>query len=225
VHTAEEVDNVLAGKDDLGWLETPARDAHGRFDYGPNVIHAEGIADSGKWSDPTVPNFPPVSAADAATLCQGDLSAYPGVDSWSTEVAHEGDRIWFASSKPEDTSSIIGFGVPEGNLHDGQQEVALSAARYNEGAQVAPNSNLEYREYLDCYEFTQDTSIATGVATENSQYGNGGMPQMYVQDVKELLEQGRRLPPEERTGPALVYVGSVRLTDTSASWQVRGRGQ
>lgn len=232
VHTEAEVETVMRGGVDPETLVSPPRDDQGRFADKPGQIHAEGLADVPKghpWNDPNTPlgrdaltvDAPlNVSPADAATAAQGDLTHYPGVDQWTNNVAHEGGRVWFASHElPPDRGGPrgdqrlegkLGFGVPEGELHDGWQEVALNAARYNEGVLVEPYLG-NYRGYLDCYEFTQDTPVATGAASENTRYGNGGTPQMYVPDVKQLIADRK-----------LKYVGSAQLEGTTAaSWRVR----
>jgi hypothetical protein len=228
VHIEAEVETVMRGGVDPEALVSPPRDDQGRFADKPGQVHAEGLADVPKghpWEDPntllgrealTVDAPLNVSPADAATAAQGDLTHYPGVDQWTNNVAHEGDRVWFASHElppgkggpPGDKrlDGKSGFGVPEGELHDGGQEVALNAARYNEGALVEPHLG-NYRGYLDCYEFTQDTPVATGAAAENTRYGDGGTPQIYVPDAKQLIADGK----------VLRYVGTAQLEGTTAA--------
>jgi hypothetical protein len=227
VHTEVEVEAVMRGGVDPEALVSPPRDDQGRFAHKPGQVHAEGLADVPKghpWEDPNTPlgrdaltvDSPlNLSPADEATAAQGDLTHYPGVDQWTNNVAHESDRVWFASHElPPDTGGPpgdqrlggkSGFGVPEGGLHNGLQEVALNAAHYNEGSQVEPHLG-SYRGYLDCYEFTHDTPVATGVAAENTRHGDGGVPQMYVPNAKQLIADGK-----------LRYVGTAQLEGTTAA--------
>jgi hypothetical protein len=211
-----EAEKVLRGGADPEALVSPPRDEEGHFADKPGQIYAEGLADAPWGKDSPLA----VSPADEAATAQGDLSHYQGVDQWTNDLAREGSRVWFAShERPpgdggpqghERTEGKTGFGVPEGELHDGWQEVALSATRFNEGAQIEPYQG-GYRGYLDCYEFTQDTPVATGMAAENTRYGDGGMAQMYVPDVKQLIADGK-----------LQYVGTAQFEGaTDASWRVR----
>jgi hypothetical protein len=227
-----EAETVIREEVDPEALVPPPRDHQGHFADKPGQIHAEGLADVPKdhsWNDPnttlgreasTVDAPLSVSPADEATTAQGDLTHYPGVDQWTNNLAHEGGRVWFASHErppgeggtqgDQRLEGKSGFGVPEGELHDGWQEVALDAGRYNEGAQVEPYQG-DYRGYLDCYEFTQDTPVATGIASENTRHGDGGMPQMYVPGVKQLIADGR-----------LKYIGTAQFEgSTAASERVR----
>jgi hypothetical protein len=48
--------------------------------------------------------------------------------------------------------------------------------------------------------------VATGVASENTRHGDGGAPQMYVPDVKQLIADGK-----------LRYVGTAQLEGTTAA--------
>jgi hypothetical protein len=232
VHTDAKVETFMRGGVGPEVLLYSPRDDQGRFADKPGQIYAKGLADVPEghpWKDPNTPlgrdastvDAPlSISPADAAAAAQGVLTHYPGVDQWTNNVAHEGDRVWFASSElPADRGGPpgdqrldgkSGFGVAEGELHDGWQEVALNSARYNEGSQIEPYQG-NYRGYLDCYKFTQDTPVATGVASENTRYGNGGTPQMYVPDVKQLIADGK-----------LLYVGTAQFEGTTAaSWRVR----
>jgi len=228
-----EAEPVLRGEVDLEALVTPPRDEQGHFADKPGQVHAEGLADVPKdhpWNDPDTPlgraaatvDAPlSVSPADEASMAQGDLTHYPGADQWANGMAREGDRVWFASHEPppdkggpegqERLAGKSGFGVPEGELHDGWQEVALSAARYNEGAQVEPHLG-DYRGYLDCYEFTRDTPVATGTAAENTRHGHGGMAQMYIPNARQLIADGK----------VLTYVETAQFEGpTTASDRVR----
>jgi hypothetical protein len=137
--------------------------------------------------------------------------------------------------------SISGYGVPEGGLPgDGWKEVALGARNsvatgtdqvaatgekasptesaldaqeYNQGSQIRP------RGWLHCYEFTQDHAVATGIATENTQYGEGGIPQMYIPNVKDAI--CKDAIGSDR--PILVYVGQIPMTNTGASDRIKYR--
>ncbi|HEX6518502.1 MAG TPA: hypothetical protein VF070_00600 [Streptosporangiaceae bacterium] len=225
--TAPATEGVYPGADD---------DAIGEpmdftFKYKPDVMHIEGppVDSEGKLIPPltdqqkaeqkqfdtTTDRYEPVSPADAALVRQGMLENYAGSDEWRSGMRSEGDRIWFGAVDPHppDASSgyldkgISGFGVPEGELPD-DWGVALSARTYSEGTQVMPGGpDNTYRGWLQCYEFTKDCAVAEGVARENTQYGGGGTPQVYVPDIEQAVHDG-----------VLKYAGQVQMTDTQPDW-------
>jgi hypothetical protein len=217
-HTDEEVSDFLSGKQAPS-PGSPPRDVGGQPIHRPELLRATGMDTSGSnWADPTdsVPDRLSLSPSDAATEAQGDLLNYPGRDHWVDETAHPGDRVWFAGLAPHQgaddagtpiptTDTMTGFGVPEGQLHDGWQEVALNGMRYNEGTQVAPKDG-GYRPYLYCYEFQTDMPVATGTATENTRHGAGGTPQMFVPEFQRIMSEDKDKPDHEKR---LVYVGAT----------------
>ena len=218
VHSEADIHDFQSGRYDPSLLEAPPRDDQGRFGFKPDVIHAEGLAEA-SFNNPLVPDVESSSPSDAAAQKQGDLTRYPGVDEWANKLAHQGDRVWFGNDKPPSVTSgddtraerdlptggYSGFGSPEGDLHDGWQEFALDAVRTNQALQIKPHKGV-YRGSLDCYEFTDDTMVATGVVSENTQYGDGGALQMYVPNVQQLIDNKQ-----------LRFIGTMPLTNTSAS--------
>jgi hypothetical protein len=216
-HTDAEIDELFHPQNEIASPQSPPRDSEGQPVHRPELIRAEGIDTSGSsWKDldGSVPDAWFTSPADAAQRAQGDLNNYPGCDHWDSETAHPGDRVWVAGLAPNrdpsdphgeiaNTRSMSGFGVPEGELHDGWQEDALNGIRYNEGAQIAPKDGT-YRPYLYCYEFRTDMPIAVGTATENTRHGDGGTPQMYVPDFERVLAEDHAKPDSDKR---LVCVG------------------
>jgi hypothetical protein len=216
-HTPEEFDDFLTGSSTTA--EGPPRTADEAIRYKPDVVHADDlsdqqIADARAFSpimrnDPELPGEVSASPADRATLDQGDISRYPGVDLWRSTWAEPGERFWVARGDGEGPLPSSSFAVPEGELQDGQREVALNARVYNEAAQISPHDG-QYRSHLDCYEFTEPVQVAIGVAAENTQWGLGGIPQMYVPNLPELISQG-----------TIVKIGTVELTNTKARPEIR----
>jgi hypothetical protein len=233
--------------------EGPSVDSQGAFEYKPNVVHADGLNEQGRdWEPPgnqLAPEYPSGSPAEGAALDQGDLASYAATDySWKDDLAYERDRVWFKAAEehpdpdkcPPDyiDKAITGYGVPEGGLPGGWTDITLDARtpwaagtdqsavtgdtvsvtesvldaqKYNQSSQIRPLAG-EYCRWLHCYEFKRNHAVATGIATENTQYGEGGTPQMYIPDVKDAI--GSKV---------LVYVGQVRMTNTSASDRVKYR--
>jgi hypothetical protein len=215
-------------KPDVPHIDGPPVDSDGNLAHIPD-------AQERKLLDADVPPIPPDSPADAAALHQGDLATYAGTDSWRDTTAHAGDCVWFGAaeaypSSPPDgyaDKAISGYGVPEGELPAGWEDTALSARlptdgtdpapvtfdaqEYNEGTQVkAGGPDSEYKGYLHCYEFQQDHAVAEGVAKANTQYGEGGTPQMYITDVQQAIRDGE-----------LKYVGQVPLANITPSERIK----
>ncbi len=57
----------------------------------------------------------------------------------------------------------------------------LDATALFEGLQVSPRNGL-YRPGVTAFEILDDTPAAFGITRANSQYGKGGLPQLYIPD-------------------------------------------
>jgi len=65
-----------------------------------------------------------------------------------------------------------------------------------EGLQVKPYwedgmEAAEYRSKMMAYEITEDTNVAYGITKANPQFGDGGLPQMFIPDFNELVKTGK----------------------------------
>ncbi|MCM3163997.1 hypothetical protein [Metabacillus litoralis] len=65
-----------------------------------------------------------------------------------------------------------------------------------EGLQVKPHwedgmDAAEYRSKMMAYEITEDTNVAYGITKANPQFGDGGLPQMFIPDFNELVKTGK----------------------------------
>ncbi|MHC5279658.1 hypothetical protein ACYRFT_05200 [Listeria kieliensis] len=49
------------------------------------------------------------------------------------------------------------------------------------------------------YRINEDISAAFGITKANPQFGKGGLPQMFIPDVNELIEKGILIPVEDIT--------------------------
>lgn len=70
------------------------------------------------------------------------------------------------------------------------------ARKLFEGLQVKPYWEdgmdvAEYRSKMMAYEITEPIDVAFGITKANPQFGNGGLPQMFLPDFKDLLSSGK----------------------------------
>jgi filamentous hemagglutinin len=88
---------------------------------------------------------------------------------------------------------IVGATPGQGNYYttlSGMQRTGLDVVSYYEGVQVAPNlTNPTYdvvRDGLNIYRVKESTPAAFGRALANTQYGEGGLPQLFISDYSNL---------------------------------------
>ena len=65
-----------------------------------------------------------------------------------------------------------------------------NATKIFEGLQVEKNPIHGYRGTMQGYKVIKDVNAAFGITKANPQFGKGGLPQVFVPNVDELIEQG-----------------------------------
>lgn len=66
-----------------------------------------------------------------------------------------------------------------------------------EGLQVQKHDIYGYKSEVQGYLVKQDIDAAFGITKANTQYGVGGLPQVFLPNVKELIEKGVLVPIEK----------------------------
>lgn len=120
--------------------------------------------------------MPPSLAAQNA---QG-AGAYPGVDRYKDIVIQKGTTIY--------------RGEPNGTGYFTTKS-AINRSNYNattifEGLQVRKDPVRGYRGNMQGYIVNENINVAFGITRANPQYGGGGLPQIYVPDVENLINKG-----------------------------------
>lgn len=115
------------------------------------------------------------SVSSLAQAFQGKGS-YPGVDQFVDVVVKKGTIVY--AGEP----GVSGFFTTA----DAALKVGVDATRLNEGLQIAPRQGM-YRPGLTAYEVTVDTRAAYGIAKANTQFGAGGLPQLFIPNWQQVL--------------------------------------
>ncbi len=130
------------------------------------------------------PNLAPDSPAGLAAGFQTG-PAYPHQDRWFNARLTAGDEVGAGSLSMMPTMSFSGFGVPRSVVDD----VGTDAQRLYEGVQVQPYHGT-YRDQLTVFRANADVDVAVSYARANTQYGAGGMRQLYLPDMQQMVDDG-----------------------------------
>ncbi len=131
------------------------------------------------------------SPARIARSWQG-TSKYPGRFFYVNNNMHAGDVIW--RGEPGGGEFFTSLDAAESS---GRNRVIL----FN-GLQVKPDDTFGYRPRVCGFRFTRTVTVGYGKALANPKYGEGGLEQFYVPNVKELIKKG-----------ILEYVDDIELGD------------
>jgi hypothetical protein len=120
---------------------------------------------------------------DFARSLQGSGN-YPGVDQYMQVTLKQG--------------TIVYGGAP-GQSHfyttaDAVEKTGRSASRLFQGLQVAPHPIFSYRPGVTAYEVTEDVVVAFGRALANPQHGQGGLPQIVIENYERFLRPVYSIP-------------------------------
>ncbi len=134
-------------------------------------------------ADLPVPNLPPGSPAGLAAGIQGH-PPYTGIDRWWSAQLRAGDEVATGTVAGRNLP-LSGFTVPRSAADD----IGTDARLFNEGVQVKPFQGT-YRDELTVLRATRDTDVAVGYSLANTQFGPGGLRQVYVPDLEALVRDG-----------------------------------
>lgn len=152
------------------------------------------------------PNLPVGSPAGRAAAFQGH-APYPGVDDWYTVRVRAGDEFGAGSVSTMPELPFSGFAVPRSVADD----VGGNARELFEGVQVKPRDGF-YRDELTVFRASEDLEVAVAIARNNPLYGAGGLRQVFVPDMQQLIDDGVLQVAERRalhTLEARIDVGAV----------------
>lgn len=111
--------------------------------------------------------------------------AYPNADRWFNAVLPKDETFAAGSLSFRHEMPFSDFTVPRSVV----DEVGSDARRLYEGVQVRPFEGT-YRDELTVLRAKQDIPVAVSYALHNPQYGAGGLRQMYVHHLQELIDDG-----------------------------------
>ncbi|WP_299466683.1 hypothetical protein [Mucilaginibacter sp.] len=118
--------------------------------------------------------------AASAAAAQGTRT-YPGVDGWSNGYLSPGTQV------------VAGKDGPMGSFFttmDELQSVNYSQKALWDGLQVAPHKELGPRTQVTIFEVPHYTPAAYGKATANTNWGMGGLNQIYIPNFSGLKPIG-----------------------------------
>ncbi len=128
------------------------------------------------------------SPSEIAKGWQGS-GKYPGVDNYRDITLKKG--------------KVIFRGEPNGTEYfttkTAIEKAGKNATEIFEGLQVEKHPIHGYRGSMTGYRINEDISAAFGITKANPQFGKGGLPQMFIPDVNELIEKGILIPVEDIT--------------------------
>ena len=141
---------------------------------------SEDIGDYGKVTE-GVSNTNP---SEIAQSWQGGFP-YIGVDKYKNITLKKGKVIYVGDPYP------TGYATTKSAL----DRIDGDARKLFEGLQVKPYwedgmSAAEYRGKMMAYEVTEEIDVAFGITKANPQFGEGGLPQMFIPDFNNLLKSG-----------------------------------
>ena len=130
------------------------------------------------------PNVPAGSPAGRAAAFQGH-GVYPEVDDWYTVRLGTSDEVAAGSVSALPELPFSGFAVPRQVADD----VGGNAQELFEGVQVAPRNGL-YRDEITVFRAKEDLEVAVAIARNNTQFGPGGLRQVFIPDMQQLIDDG-----------------------------------
>ncbi|MFD2214556.1 T7SS effector LXG polymorphic toxin [Metabacillus endolithicus] len=120
-----------------------------------------------------------ISPSEIARSWQGQ-GAYPGIDKYRDITLKKGTVIY--RGEP--------FGSEYFTTSRAIQRSGNDATVLFEGLQVQKHPQFGYRPGMTAYVVDDDLTAAFGITKANPHYGPGNLPQMFVPDANELIEQG-----------------------------------
>jgi hypothetical protein len=111
--------------------------------------------------------------------------AYPNADRWFNAVLPKEETFGAGSLSFRHEMPFGNFTVPQSVV----DEVGTDARRLYEGVQVKPFEGT-YRDELTVLRAKEDIPVAVSYALRNPQYGAGGLRQMYVHNLQQLIDDG-----------------------------------
>jgi hypothetical protein len=125
------------------------------------------------------PNLPGTPAGTAAGWQH--TPTYPNADRWFNATLEPGDHLAFGSLTKDPAPRIGDFSVPRSVLDD----VGTDAVKYNEGLQIRPFHGT-YRDETTVVRVNDRLDVAVAYTRANTQYGTGGLPQVFIPDTASL---------------------------------------
>ena len=110
---------------------------------------------------------------------------YPNADRWFNARLNLGDEIGAGSVSMNPDLRFSGFAV----TRDVVDDVGTDAQRLYEGVQVEP-WNGTYRDQLTVFRATDDVDVAVSYALSNTQHGAGGLRQLFLPEMQQLVDDG-----------------------------------
>ena len=135
-------------------------------------------------SSGTVKGSSKINPSEIAQSWQGSFP-YVGVDKYKNITLKKGKVIYVGDPYP------TGYATTKSAI----DRIDGDARKLFEGLQVKPYwedgmSVAEYRSKMMAYEITEEIDVAFGITKANPQFGEGGLPQMFIPDFKEMLKSG-----------------------------------
>lgn len=113
--------------------------------------------------------------SELARAWQGN-DVYTGIDKWRDIALKKGQKV--VGGLPGQSEYYTTF-----NGFNRSKEITDDL--WN-GLQVKPHPKFGYRKQVGIYEVVDDTPAAFGTTKANPQFGNGGLPQVFVPEYKNL---------------------------------------
>ena len=123
------------------------------------------------------------SPSEIAQSWQGS-GKYPGIDRYRDITIKEGMVIY--RGEPNGTEYFTTKSAIERS--------GKKATKIFEGLQVEKNPIHGYRGNMQGYKTTKDIRVAYGITKANPQFGQGGLPQIFVPEAERLIRQGILMP-------------------------------
>ncbi|MRX74239.1 hypothetical protein GJU40_19130 [Bacillus lacus] len=125
-----------------------------------------------------------ISPSENAKSWQGTFP-YVGVDKYRNITLKKGKIIYVGEPYP------TGYATTKSAV----ERINGDSKKLFEGLQVKPYwedgmNAAEYRSKMVAYEIKENTDVAFGLTKANPQFGDGGLPQMFIPDFNELVKNG-----------------------------------
>jgi RHS repeat-associated protein len=124
-----------------------------------------------------------ISTSSLAKSWQGK-GAYLGVDIWKDITLKEGKYVVGGIPGQSEFYTTI----------NGLNRSNLSKSALGQGLQIQPNPVHGYRGSVCIYKVTKSTSAAFGTTYANPQFGNGGLPQLFIPNYQNVLTPVMTIP-------------------------------
>jgi hypothetical protein len=109
---------------------------------------------------------------------------YPGVDNYKDIIIKKDTVIY--RGEP--------YGTEYFTTKSAIERSGMDATKIFEGLQVEKNPIHGYRGTMQGYKFNEDIAAAFGITKANPQFGQGGLPQIFVPNVQDLINKGVLVP-------------------------------